>query len=142
MIPYRMLDIATADMAFEAFGKNLDDLFTNCGLAVTAVMTDPPSVKRKEAREFTVGGHDLPSLLFDYLTKILYFKDAEGIVFSGFSVRVRKKDGGFSLSCTARGEALDRRKHELRTEVKAATYHQMKVEEKAGRWRAQVVLDT
>jgi SHS2 domain-containing protein len=137
-----MLDIATADMAFEAFGGSLGELFENCGRALTAVMTDPAEVEPKEKEEFSVGGHDLQSLLFDYLSELIYLKDTKGLIFSEFKVRINEDD--FSLSCVARGEVLDRRKHELKTEVKAVTYHQMVVEELADKktWRAQVVLDT
>jgi len=139
-----MLDIATADMAFEAFGANMEELFANCGLALTAVMTDPNQIQPVKFEEFTVEGHDLESLLFDYLSELIYLKDAKGLVFSSFKVRVRGDRDGFKLSCTAEGEVLDRTIHEIKTEVKAATYHQMLIEELPGKknWRAQVVLDT
>lgn len=136
-----MLDIATADMAFEAFGGSVGELFENCGRALTAVMTDPAKVEPKEKEEFSVCGYDIKSMLFDYLSELIYLKDTKGLVFSKFKVKIQEGDG-FRLFCKAEGEVLDRRKHELKTEVKAATYHQMKVEKKAGRWRAQVVLDT
>jgi len=144
MKSYRMLDIATADMAFDAFGRNMEELFANCGLALTDVMTDPRKVEAKVPKEFSVEGHDLESLLFDYLSELIYLKDTDGLVFSNFKVRVRGDKDGFKLQCRVWGDVLDRTIHEIKTEVKAATYHQMKIEELSDKktWRAQVVLDT
>ncbi len=137
---FRLLDIATADMAFEAFGKDLSELFENIGLACTEVMADPESIAQKEERSFGVSAHDLEALAFDFISELLFIKDTEGIIFSKFRIAVEKKKG-CALKCTAWGEMLDRDKHEIRTEVKAATYNQMKIK-KNGEWRAQVVLDT
>lgn len=144
MEDYRMLDIATADMAFEAYGANMEELFANCGRALTAVMTDPEKIEATKSEQFSVAGHDLESLLFDYLSELIYLKDAKGLVFSSFKVRVRGDKEGYTLSCRAEGEILDRSKHEIKTEVKAATYHQMQIQELPDerKWRAQVVLDT
>ncbi len=138
---FRMLDIATADMAFEAFGISLNELFENIGLACTEVMTDSKKISRLYERSFEVSGHDIEALIFDFISELLYIKDTEGIVFSQFAVAV-VKNKGYRLKCKAVGELLDRKKHKLRTEVKAATYNQMKIEEKGGRWKARVVLDT
>ncbi len=139
---FRFLDIATADMAFEAFGSDLNELFENCGIALMEVMTDTSKIEPEREISFAVKGHDLQSLLFDFLSELIYYKDTEGLVFSRFVVEIEKgKD--FRLKCSAFGEKWRRTKHEVRTEVKAATYNQMVVEKLPDKdeWRAQVVLD-
>ena len=104
-------------------------------------MTDTKKVSKEESITFSVSGHDLKALLFDLISELLYHKDASGLVFSEIKVSIKNGKNGYSLSCTAAGERWDRRKHEIRTEVKAATYNQMEIAQSKGVWRAQVVLD-
>lgn len=138
-IKFRLLDMATADMAFEAFGSSLNELFENCALAVQDIMTDTKKIKSKEKITFEIRSEDLQSLLFDFLSEILFYKDTRGLVFSQFAVRVKKNEH-YKLNCDMMGEKWDREKHEVRTEVKAVTYHLMEIK-KNKEWRAQVVLD-
>lgn len=136
---YRLLDIATADIAFEAYGKDLNELFVNIGKAVTEIMTDIKKVKPEMTKEFEVHSEDLESLVFDFISELLYYKDAEGLVFSDFEIRIEKNEK-YNLKCIAKGEKLKREKHEIRMEVKAATYHQMLIK-RDKEWKARIVLD-
>ncbi len=136
---YRLLDIATADIAFEAYGKDLNELFVNIGKAVTEIMTDIKKVKPEMTKEFEIHSEDLESLVFDFISELLYYKDAEGLVFSEFEIRIEKNEK-YNLKCIAKGEKLKREKHEIRMEVKAATYHQMLIK-RDKEWKARIVLD-
>ncbi|MGC8940456.1 MAG: archease [Candidatus Nanoarchaeia archaeon] len=44
------------------------------------------------------------------------------------------------LKAICKGETMDRKKHETRTHVKAATYHKMEIK-KNKTWKARVILD-
>ncbi len=138
---FNLLDIATADFAFEAFGSTLNELFVNAAFAMMEIMTDTKKVMPSKIIEFKIKAHDLKALMFDFISEILFIKDTKGMVFSKFSVNIKKGEKGYSLACTMQGEKWDRAKHEIRTEVKAATYHMMEIKHN-GRWRAQVILDT
>lgn len=139
---FNLLDIATADMAFEAFGSNLNELFANAAIAMEEIMTDTTKVQQKTKISFDVKSEDLKALLFDFLSEILFYKDSQYLVFSKFIVSIKKIEDGYVLHCDMFGEKWDRDKHEVRTEVKAVTYNSMEIAEKNGRFRAQVVLDT
>jgi len=141
---FRFLDIATADMAFEAFGATLNELFENCALAMEEVMTDTSNVNPEREVSINIKARDLQSLLFDFLSELIYYKDTEGLVFSKFVVEITKGKDVYSLKGKAFGEKWRRTKHEIRTEVKAVTYNQMIIEqlhENGEKWHAQVVLD-
>ncbi|MBI5061060.1 MAG: archease [Candidatus Aenigmarchaeota archaeon] len=138
---FNILDIATADFAFECFGSTLNELFENAALAMAEIMTDTTKVKPKHSLKFSLKADDLKALMFDFLSEILFLKDTKGMVFSKFDVKIREGKPCM-LNCELSGEKWDRNKHEIRTEVKAATYHMMQIEQKNGRWRAQVVIDT
>jgi len=138
MKKFEFVDITTADTAFVAYGKNLDELFANAALAMFEVMVDTKQVELKVTKNVVIDGIDLQSLLFNWLNKLLVFVDAENLVLSEFDVKVDEKN--LKLKAVCKGEKIDRKKHETRTHVKAATYHKMRIENKNG-WEAQVILD-
>jgi len=139
MRKFEFIDITTSDVAFLAYGKNLNELFANSALAMFEVMINTKQIKPKIERRVGVKGNDLESLMFNWLNELLVYVDGENLVFSEFEVKV---DGQkFELEANCRGEVINTKKHETRTHVKACTYHKMKIEKINGKWRAQVILD-
>jgi SHS2 domain-containing protein len=82
-------------------------------------------------------GDKIEYLLFDWLRELLYHFDAEHLLFGTFEVQVRK-DG---LTASAWGEPLDRSRHNMEHEVKAITYHGLRVEKVGDVWEAEVIVD-
>ncbi len=139
MEKFKFLDISTADVAFEAYGKTLDELFANSALAMFEVMVDTSKVEKRMEKKINVEGEDLESLMFNWLNELLYLYGAEGLVFSHFDVKVYREN--FKLEAKVFGEKIDPERHEVKTEVKAATYHKLKVWNEDGIWKARVILD-
>jgi len=135
---FEFIDITAADVAFVAYGNDLNELFANAALAMFNVMVETKNVERKVERRISVSGDDLVSLLFNWLNELLFYVDAENLVFSEFNVSVDTER--FTLTAACRGEQISA-KHEVKTHVKAATMHRMKIEKKQGRWEATVILD-
>jgi SHS2 domain-containing protein len=138
MKAFEFIDITTADVAFLAYGKNLNELFANAALAMFEVMINTKQVEKKKEEKVYVEGHDLESLMFNWLNELLYISDSKNLAFSEFDVKIDEKD--FKLKAVCKGEEIDPQKHETRTVVKACTYHQMKIW-KEDVWKAQVILD-
>jgi SHS2 domain-containing protein len=135
---FKFLDITTADIAFEAYGKDLNELFANSALAMFEVIVNTKQIEPKVERKVEAEGNDLQSLLFDWLNKLLVFVDSENIAFSEFDVKIDEKN--FKLEAICRGEEMNREKHETRTHVKACTMHKMEIK-KNKIWKARVILD-
>jgi SHS2 domain-containing protein len=138
MKAFEFIDIATADVAFIAYGRDLNELFANAALAMFEVMINTKQVEKKMEEKVCVEGHDLESLMFNWLNELLYVSDSKNLAFSEFDVKVDEKN--FKLEAFCKGEKIDPQKHETRTVVKAATYYRMKIW-KEDVWKAQVVLD-
>lgn len=136
---FKFVDITTADVAFEANGKDLNELFANSALAMFEVMINTKQIKPKIKKDVAVSGTDLQSLMFNWLNELLVYVDSENLAFSEFEVEVDEKK--LKLKAVCRGEKIDRKRHETRTNVKAATYHKMEVKKEKNRWKAQVILD-
>jgi SHS2 domain-containing protein len=137
--PFEFLDITTADVAFIAYGRDLNELFANAALAMFEVMINTKQVKAKTKRRIRVKANDLQSLMFNWLNELLFHYGSESLAFSKFKVKVDEKN--FKLSAECAGEKIDPRKHETRTEVKAATYHKLEIKKTEDVWSAQVIVD-
>src|SRR3989344_407084 len=143
-------EIAVADSAFEAFGKELNELFENCALATFTEMVDLKTVSPKEKKVIQLSSEKLESLLYDFLSEILFIKDHESIVFS--KVKCEINEAGvclptgeckekFVLEAEILGEKIDQKKHKLGNDVKAITMHMFQVAKDKKGWKARVVLD-
>ncbi|MBI2578954.1 MAG: archease [Candidatus Aenigmarchaeota archaeon] len=139
-MPYRFFkDVAIADVAFEASGGTLKELFESAGLAVTNTMVrDLKKVKPKVTKTIKLRSDSLESLLFNFLQEIVFLKDAKQLLLSRFSVKIDEKN--LVLTAKVSGEKLDMEKHELLVDVKAVTYHNFELK-KEKKWIARVILD-
>jgi len=128
----------TADLGLRVRAPDLDRLFAEAAEAMFSVIVeDLGTVRPDEAVELHIDGEQHDDLLYDWLKELLYHFDAEHRLFSRFEVKLRP--GG--LDGRAWGERLDRDRHELSHEVKAVTYHGLKVEPADGGWLAEVIVD-
>jgi SHS2 domain-containing protein len=128
----------TADLGLRMRAASLEELFAEAGRALFSVLVENQgAVRPAQEVEIRVEGDERDYLLFDWLKALLYHFDAEHLLFSDFRVEVRP-DG---LVGKAYGEPLDRTRHELGHEVKAITYHGLKVEPTADGWLAEVIVD-
>lgn len=132
-------DVALADVAFEAEADTADGLFESCAAAMTEIMVDPKTLRATVSKEVSLDSGDLDRLLYDFLTELIIAKDVDSLLFKEFSVKIEARGG--ALRAVARGEPIDRERHELRNDVKAVTMHMFGVRHEGGRWKATVVLD-
>ena len=139
---YRFLeDVAIADSAFEAEAESLEDLFRTCAIALFDVMADTSTIESKSKEDVELVSDNLDELLFDWLAELIYLKDSKSMLFGRFEVKIEQADG-FKLTASAWGESADQKKHKVRVDVKAVTYHLLEVKQVDSKWMAKVVLDT
>jgi SHS2 domain-containing protein len=139
---YRFLEnVAIADAAFEAQADSLSDLFRTCAQATFEVMADTGSIEPRRKEEVELAGNSLDELLFDWLAELIYLKDTHSMLFGKFEVEVREDDG-YKLSASVWGEPVDQKKHKVKVDVKAVTYHLLEVKKSGDNWTAKVILDT
>jgi len=135
---FEFIDITAADVAFKAYGRDLNELFANAALAMFEVMVNTGQLEERVEREVEVEADDLEGLLFEWLNELLFFYGAENLAFRRFEVEIDEENLKLKARCW--GEEIDPEKQEVRTEVKACTYHKLKIE-KNEVWEAQVILD-
>jgi SHS2 domain-containing protein len=132
--------IAVADCAVEIVGDDLDDLFSTAALALADLMVDPATIRVATERQVELTAPSLDLLLYDWLTELIYLKDAEQLVFADVSARV-SPGPPCRLAARLVGGPIDRATTALRADPKAVTFHQFELEPRDRGWRARVVID-
>jgi len=142
-MPYHYLEeIGTADIAFEATGRDPPDLFMAAADATMNVMIDNlDAIEPRETRHIELVNDKLDMLLFDFLQEFVYFKDAERLLLRVREALIHENGGEFSLKAKTAGEPLDAARHHQRADVKAVTLHGFSVEKQNEGWTARVLLD-
>ncbi|MGA2253462.1 MAG: archease [Thermoguttaceae bacterium] len=128
----------TADVGLRIRAADLDTLFVDAAQAMFSVMADDlGAVRPTEEVRITLGADDLDALLRDWLGELLYTFHVRKLVFSDFTVAVCER----GLQGTARGEPMDEARHKLDVEIKAVTWHGLKVERTSDGWLAEFIVD-
>jgi SHS2 domain-containing protein len=128
----------TGDLGFKAYGASREEVFVNAARALFDVLVSPETIDEKEERAVTVEAAALDDLMVSWLGELLYLFDTQGLLLKGFEIRTLKDN---LLMATVRGETMDPQRHEIKTGIKAITYHQLYVRQGNGVWEAQVIVD-
>lgn len=127
-----------ADIGFRASGASLAEMFANAAVAMLSIAGDPAAARPRVEYPISVESGDREALLVDWLNEVLYWFDGKRIAFHSFRV-AELREG--RIEAVGAGEPRDGERHRARLIVKAVTYHQLKIEQRDGRWIAEVYLD-
>jgi protein archease len=128
----------TGDLGVRVFGESLSQLFELAAHALTFILTEPETIRLKETRKFQLEAKTDEELLITWLNELVYLFDTKGLLFKTYDV-LSVHD--HRLEALAQGESYVEDRHPIKTTVKAATYHQLKIENRQGVWTAQVIFD-
>ncbi len=127
-----------ADIGIRGIGATLEEAFAQAAVALTAVVTDPAKVEVCEAVTIAREAPDVEFLFLDWINALIYEMATRDMLFGRFEVRI----DGLRLQATARGEPVDRERHQPAVEIKGATLTELKVVQREdGKWVAQCVVD-
>ncbi len=128
----------TADLGLRVTAPDLESLLVEAAHGLLAMLVDnPEQVQVTSTVEVKISGQDPEYLLFDFLSELLVIFDTRHLLLADFEVEV----SGDGLLARARGEQLDPVRHRLAHEVKAITYHGLKVDKTADGWLAELIVD-
>lgn len=140
MEKYKFLE-HTADAKFQAFGKSMEEAFGNAALAMFSIITDTKKIDEKMKKGIAAEGHDLKSLLYNFLEELLFLIDTEHYLLNHVEeVVIHKKDGKYFAEAIAVGDRYSD-KYETHGDIKAITYNEMDIKEEKDKVMVQVVLD-
>ncbi len=128
----------TADLGLHVEAEDLPRLLSEAGRALLSVIVEDPAAVRPAVEvQVEVEGDDPVYLLFDWLSALLALFDTRRLLLCEFDVKVGKT----GLKARARGEEADPGRHQLLHEIKAITYHRLKVERTGSGWVGECIVD-
>ena len=130
-------NVAIADIAFEAYGKTLNEVFENCAYAFFDITCNPKTIKQKIRIIIKLKDKDEKKLLYDFLSELIFLKDSKQLIFSKVKINIKDE----KLKATLYGDKISYDKHELRNDVKAITYHMFNLEKIKNNYKATIVVD-
>lgn len=129
----------TADVAIGVWGIDVAELLRNAARGLYCiVLTEDSEVRPTITRQISLESVDSDTLLIDWMNELIYMIDAEQLLFSMFEFD--ELEAGY-LKARVHGEYLDLSRHQLRREVKAATYHMSQIEASEQGLKARIILD-
>jgi SHS2 domain-containing protein len=137
MKKYEIID-HTADIGLKAYGRNLGELFKNSALGMFEIIADLKDVKPETPLTIELGAVTREELLVNWLRELLYQYNTQEILFKNFEI---EKITDNRISAKAWGQAFNRQKHNLKMEIKAVTYYELKIEKEKEGWMSQVIFD-
>lgn len=142
MKPYEILE-HTADVGLKANGLTLKELFENSARGMFAIISGveesndvESSIQRRVEIKKEVEG--LEELLVSWLSELLYIFDKENILFNSFKVAELNNSG---IIGDAYGEKIDPSRTVLQTEIKAVTFHGLKIQENIKNFSCNIIFD-
>jgi SHS2 domain-containing protein len=124
----------TADLALRVYGQDMRELFANAAYGMFALMAEPSLGQAACEREVSLEAMDYESLLVDWLNELIYLHEVEGETYSQFTIEI--------LSPTTLKAHVTGGPTKSKTKaIKAATYHNLKIEETANGFASTIVFD-
>jgi len=136
MVKFEIID-HTADVGIVAHGGSVEEVFVNAAYGMFSLIAEIDEVAEVNRHEIVAEAPDQEELLVTWLNELLYLFDADNLIFRRFEIT---NLGQEKLRAVAYGEKVDPSRHKLKTEVKAATYHLLKLEKDNG-FRARIIFD-
>jgi SHS2 domain-containing protein len=127
----------TADVGIRGRGASLDALFASMATGLFTVIADPDAVAAVRTRTVSLSAGSAADLLHDWLEELNALHQVHGELYGRFTVRV----DGSRLTATIAGEPIDPGRHDLRVEVKAVTWHALRLEKTDEGYEGFVLLD-
>jgi SHS2 domain-containing protein len=134
-------DIALADIGFEAEGESIEEVFRAATQALIESLATPTTVSRGWERAIERSDVDPAALLFDWLSEVVYWKDAAAVVFREAPLTLTQEGDVWLLRARLIGAPVDQQTQELHADVKGVTKHLYEIKQTGGCWKARVVLD-
>lgn len=129
----------TADLGLRVRADDLNSLFVDAAKGLFSMLVvNLDDVHPVQHKSVSLQSDANDFLLFDWLNELLYTFESEQLLLSRFEVEVH----GTKLTANCSGEPMDTVRHEMHYEVKAITYHGLKVEQLGqSEWQAEVIVD-
>jgi SHS2 domain-containing protein len=128
----------TADIGLRCTASTLEEAFARAAHRMFEIIVRLKTVRPVQTLPISVEAANIEELFVNWLQELLYIWASKRMLLSQFTI---KKLDANSVEAEVAGEPYDPGRHHLQSEVKAATYHGLQIEQKDGVWNVQVIFD-
>ena len=128
----------TADIAIRVYGKDLKELFTNAAYGMFDIIADLEGLKSSVSIDLNLKAPSKEELLVCWLDELLYNFYTKSIIFFEFDASFLSEE---QLMVKAYGRHIGENRNRLKTEIKAATYHDLNIKEGPDGLSVDIVFD-
>jgi SHS2 domain-containing protein len=128
----------TADIGIVVYGADIKQVFTNAALGLFSLMVDLKNIQEDVRREVEISAEDIEVLLVEWLNELIYISEVEHIIFKRFEINDLSNT---ELKAICFGEKIKPKQHKLKREIKAATYHMLRLNKEDGSYKVQIIFD-
>ena len=130
----------TADTKLVAFGKNIEEAFSNAAIGLTSLLTEVDKIKPLIKKEVKKESKKKETLLYEFLEELLFLLDAEGFILNKVEkIKIRQDKDKYKLEAVLAGDEV--KKYKTHGDIKAITYHEMLIKQEKDKVRIEVVPD-
>jgi SHS2 domain-containing protein len=127
----------TADVGIVAYGRDLREAFANAAHGMFSLIAEATEGNEDFRRQVDLHAPDREALLVDWLNELIFIFEVDHAILSSFEIHDVSEN---RLLARVGGHRIDPTRDQLRAEVKAATYHSLRIEENNG-FTIRVILD-
>jgi SHS2 domain-containing protein len=135
--PFEVID-HTADIGIVVYGTDIKQVFANAALGLFNLMADLDNLKQDIKSEIELSAEDVEVLLVEWLNELIYISEVEHTIFKRFEI---SELSNTRLKATCFGEKIKAGHHRLKREIKAATYHMLRLNKEDGSYKVQIIFD-
>ncbi|MDD5680803.1 MAG: archease [Candidatus Omnitrophica bacterium] len=128
----------TADIGIKAYGNTLKELFENAAFGMFNIIADLEGIKSSTEVEIKAEAIDKEELLISWLEELLYNFYTKNMIFSEFNITELTDN---KLTARVKGRFIGENKNRLKTEIKAATRHELHIDKQGKKYEVGIVFD-
>lgn len=137
MKPFEIVD-HTADISIKAYGKSLKELFENAALGMFNILADLEGITTSTELKIKIEAPDKEELLIEWLDELLYNFYTKHVIFCEFNITELTDN---NLTAKVKSRFIGENKNRLKTEIKAATRHDLHIVKTKDVYEVQIVFD-
>ena len=128
----------TSDIALRVYGKDLKELFANAAYGMFDIIADLEGLKESVSINVSLKAPSKEELLVSWLDELLYSFYTKSIIFFKFDIDSINKE---ELVAKAHGRHVGENRNRLKSEIKAATYHDLNIKDEQDGLSVEIVFD-
>jgi SHS2 domain-containing protein len=130
-----------ADIGLTARADTLGELMEALAEGLAGIVCDCGQVQPAQRRTLEVAAEDREALAVDFLTAVMNLIQTRHFMVASAAVRVTDEPVSCRVIAELAGEPYDPSRHEIDVEIKAVTYHQLRIAQEGGQWTARIIFD-